>query len=729
MVKLAYSCVVDAKPKFEWQAFLWAHSVLRNVGCRPDDLKIHCLPGVSEYFRRSMGNLNIHIVDTEPFGSGHVYCNKIQQCFSGVFGEYDKVILTDADLFFLAPPQLPSDKPFAGKIVELQNPPLEMLRAIYREAGIEPSEAVPVGCALSAGEMTITSNLNGGFYAIDRALLEELGRHWRKHALWVYDRIERLGAHQAHVDQIAMALALDELGIDFSLLTAQSNFPVHLPKERLSVLVVPRIDVLHYHASVLPNGQIKDTGVPFVDGAIARANSDIQTIIGDNFDNALFWNNRYASFPELGSGIGSRGEVLQYKKERLGSIVRSFKDKTVLEVGCGDLETSKDLPFTSYVGYDMSAAALEIAKKKRPDWRFEKGTIGDPRDLHQADLVICLDVLIHQKREEGYRTLIASLVRAARQRLIVSGYETRPSFESNIVAFHESLSATLRDCGAFNEIMAVGNYRDVSLIVADKRPTGPARHENDLPVDIFNDVALLVERPDLLCAAMDCSREHLGFFTKTSSRAMEYPWVLEKLAALAPGASVLDIGAGVSPLPIMLAERGLRVNTVDSHPLVRTADTRDSWNEWGFLDYGQLLPGAASFHVDVLQFRAQSRFDAIYSVSVIEHMPRPVWERTLELMASWLTQGGLLLLTLDLIPGTDALWNMSEGKPVDQGAGHGCLEDVASKLRGYGLVIEDLFVKRKIPHSRTDVAFLKGRRVNPGRAASKRRWIPWFFKG
>jgi hypothetical protein len=107
-MKIAFSCVVDAHAKFEWQGIFWANSILRNVGCLPEDVFIHCLPNVTTKFRESIKYLNINIVDVLPFEGGHAYCNKIQQFYSGVFAAHDKVVFSDADIFFLCPPQLSS---------------------------------------------------------------------------------------------------------------------------------------------------------------------------------------------------------------------------------------------------------------------------------------------------------------------------------------------------------------------------------------------------------------------------------------------------------------------------------------------------------------------------------------------------------------------------------------------------------------------------------------------
>jgi SAM-dependent methyltransferase len=465
-VRTAWSCVIDAKPKFEWQGFLWIASLVRNGGVAPADLKVHCLPGVTEGFKKVAAKLGACVVETRPFEAGHVYCNKIEQCSSPAFEGYERIVLCDSDLFFLAAPELP-EAPFAGKPVDLPNPPLGVLRRIYGEAGVTPSEEIPVDCALSPEERTIRSNMNGGLYRIDGSLLRELGAAWRKNALWLLERIDRLGSYKAHVDQVAMALALDQLRVPFALLTARENFPAHLPPERLRAFASGPVSVLHYHARVTPQGDLEPPGVPWVDEHVARANRDIKAIVESHVDMGLFWNQRYASCPELGSGVGSRGEHLQYKRALLARLVAPFREKSVLDVGCGDLETTRELRLARYTGRDASAEALAIARAKRPDWAFELGGFTEPA-LPEADLVICLDVLIHQKRREDYLDAVARLAEAARERLVVSGYDAAPTFVSAIVGFHEPLSETLGRLGVFAEIKPAGHYRDTTLFVADK---------------------------------------------------------------------------------------------------------------------------------------------------------------------------------------------------------------------------------------------------------------------
>ena len=82
---------------------------------------------------------------------------------------------------------------------------------------------------------------------------------------------------------------------------------------------------------------------------LARANGQIAR----HFNNRLFWEKRYAHFIERGSGVGSRGQNLKYKRELLRD-QGAEQARSVLDVGCGDLEVVKTLALHRYVGVDQS---------------------------------------------------------------------------------------------------------------------------------------------------------------------------------------------------------------------------------------------------------------------------------------------------------------------------------------------------------------------------------------
>lgn len=204
------------------------------------------------------------------------------------------------------------------------------------------------------------------------------------------------------------------------------------------------------------------------------------------------------------------------------------------------------------------------------------------------------------------------------------------------------------------------------------------------------------------------SRKYFGWFSRQCARAFEQPWVLEQIGKplFKP---VLDIGAGVSPLPILLAQRGIRVVTVDHSATIRQYGRDEkSWNDWGYLDYRPFHSNLTSYHEDILTIAfPEAHFSVIYSLSVVEHMPaavrRQVWDRVVR----WLGPEGVLLLTVDLNPGTDQLWNRSQGKQIEDQSAHGDLATLLGELSAVGArCIKQEFL-RNVPDARGDVAMLR----------------------
>lgn len=235
-------------------------------------------------------------------------------------------------------------------------------------------------------------------------------------------------------------------------------------------------------------------------------------------------------------------------------------------------------------------------------------------------------------------------------------------------------------------------------------------HARDIdPADLST---MLVASPQLrlLNELVASSREAFGFFPAHSPRALEYPWVLAELQDMAHGSRILDVGAGVNVLPLALARRGAAVTTIDAHPLVRDPRRREDWNEWGFLDYAAFDARVRSVHARYEDWSADAPFDAIYSVSVIEHLPARLRRRWIAAFAAQLRGDGVLLLSVDLAPGSDALWNRSEGTVVEDRGEHGDLDTLRAELAQAGFRVGATQVVRGLPHSNVDVALLRATR-------------------
>lgn len=294
----------------------------------------------------------------------------------------------------------------------------------------------------------------------------------------------------------------------------------------------------------------------------------------------------------------------------------------------------------------------------------------------------------------------------------------------DIVAEEQALSGLVRDLVAAYPAVRPVLEADPAWrpIVGTTRPrrwwsfrTAPSAPEPPAAAPPANDVAAdalaaALERsptPDLLQTVVDVSRRRFGWFTRHPSRAFEYPWVVARLSARR-GGRVVDVGAGVSPVPLLLALYGVLVTTVDDSLLVRDpAAGAADWDEWGFLDYGKLDASITSVQGDAADLAMPpGSCAAVYSISVVEHMPAATRRRLWPRLAAWLSPGGALVLTVDLMPGTEHLWNRASGQEVEPIDQHGDLPGLIAELGGLGFRLDERSDLRGLPGMRADVSLL-----------------------
>jgi SAM-dependent methyltransferase len=253
----------------------------------------------------------------------------------------------------------------------------------------------------------------------------------------------------------------------------------------------------------------------------------------------------------------------------------------------------------------------------------------------------------------------------------------------------------------------VGDRRNMAPALSERSiPRQPPAPRHDMSADDLTEALAGSDRAGLLGELVDISRAAFGFFVDQFTYTINYPWVAARLEDLPAGSRVLDVGAGVSPIPLWLADRGVLVDTVDNHPIVRTLPNTEDWNGWGFFDYRQLHPNVVSHHGAIADFAPAAEFDAVYSICVLAHMPRALREDTLWRCRGWLRTGGRLLLTIDLIPATDFLWNRSEGREVEPLLVHGTIHDVVRQLTSIGFRVNQSRVLRTLRGSRTDLLLI-----------------------
>lgn len=186
------------------------------------------------------------------------------------------------------------------------------------------------------------------------------------------------------------------------------------------------------------------------------------------FDNQKFWNERYATNMALGSGIGSRGDVAEQKRDILQQVIDEHAITSILDVGCGDIEIVRKLRFSGeYTGIDLAEVVLSRNAKLMPRWHFAHGdfvSLAEAEPL-RADMVVCMDVLIHQHDPDYYARFVQNLVHATRTIGVVAAYDAPPptAYSSQITAYHGPITATLRACGA-SDVQVMDEYRGTAVV-------------------------------------------------------------------------------------------------------------------------------------------------------------------------------------------------------------------------------------------------------------------------
>lgn len=125
-------------------------------------------------------------------------------------------------------------------------------------------------------------------------------------------------------------------------------------------------------------------------------------------DNKKFWNERYVSLPELGSGPGSRGYAAWFKQNLIERVLAADHYSSLVDIGCGDLCWLKRGAFgdVAYTGVDISDVVVEKNREQFPQYRFLVHDIAKSPLGEKADLVVCFDVLLHQIEEKAFRSAL-----------------------------------------------------------------------------------------------------------------------------------------------------------------------------------------------------------------------------------------------------------------------------------------------------------------------------------
>jgi hypothetical protein len=274
---VAASCVVDDVPAIWSSVVPWLATAIELARIPPSRIHVHHVCPLRPSIAGLCRALGVPTHEIAPFDPRYPHANKIRQC-STAFGGVGRVVLTDVDVVFAGRPRFGEIRtPVAGKLVDGENPPLDILKSVFSAAGV-PLPSTSTNAYLRSRNSRVTfetlpGNCNGGMYVIHRDQLARVGRSWSFWASWLIDRIDLLGRWALHVDQVSFCLAVNHLRMPISLLDEAWNFPLHIDVAGGDTEPV----ILHHHARFHRRQRLRQPSAPQAREAVARVNAVVES--------------------------------------------------------------------------------------------------------------------------------------------------------------------------------------------------------------------------------------------------------------------------------------------------------------------------------------------------------------------------------------------------------------------------------------------------------------------
>jgi hypothetical protein len=224
----ALCCIVDEHPRFYVEFVLWAICVRNSL---PERFRpfVYSIGEVPRDLLDWAGEFGVQAVLAAPVVEGSPHSNKIAPFFDDHGAEF--TIVCDTDLFFVADPgELLTSNRFRAAPNNHCNPPPRIFQSILAASGLD--RPYRPGVALFKGgeglRETHINNISAGIVVAPSERAAELAEKWRKWAAWLVKNRGLLEAWGVHVDQVAFALAMEELDEDVEFLPPQINVILHL---------------------------------------------------------------------------------------------------------------------------------------------------------------------------------------------------------------------------------------------------------------------------------------------------------------------------------------------------------------------------------------------------------------------------------------------------------------------------------------------------------------------
>lgn len=128
---------------------------------------------------------------------------------------------------------------------------------------------------------------------------------------------------------------------------------------------------------------------------------------------ARYWEERYRSGGH--SGSGSYDRLADFKAEVLNEFVQRHGIDSVIELGCGDGNQLRLAEYPRYLGFDVSAAAVQRCQALFARDSSKSFMTMDDYAGERADLTLSLDVIFHLVEDAVYDRHMRALFNSAQR--------------------------------------------------------------------------------------------------------------------------------------------------------------------------------------------------------------------------------------------------------------------------------------------------------------------------
>ncbi len=126
---------------------------------------------------------------------------------------------------------------------------------------------------------------------------------------------------------------------------------------------------------------------------------------------STYWEERYKY--GYNSGLGSYGELANFKADIINDFTNKNKIDSVIEFGCGDGNQLKYYKFKKYTGFDVSKTVVSMCKHQFSSDNSKQFYHLSEFDKQSADLAMSIDVIFHLLEDNVFQLHLKQLFSAS----------------------------------------------------------------------------------------------------------------------------------------------------------------------------------------------------------------------------------------------------------------------------------------------------------------------------